>query len=812
MEIDLAEARRHIALLTGDSEAIRAFQVVNPRDAHGNPSDQPSPPNPIHVGTIGERAAALIAFNKPLLRCNIYVQIAGTFLLPGYFTSGRSDVTARGPVFVVIADDDGVSEAAPRLAIAIPPSAILQTSQDERRRHYYWRIHPVTVTEWMAATVHMARALDTDESIGMRAAQVMRLAGSWNWKHKHPFQAHFIEYHPERIYDLVGLLAAHPIPPDALERRAARKAGRGATPTAAVGVLSSSSLPELTLPASGGAGLPPITLPGTSPPPTPRGNGASQFTGVALERITQIETALQRDHIAYRTASETLSRPGRWFLLKHCLFNPAHIDTQAIAVAHNGALWAGCFHESACGGNRNVWSSIEKILRVPMAPTPTFQRADHPELARRALLDLRMGAPEEIVYDEGAFHRFSAIAGLWEPVPDPEIECAVAGYSGAQIIRGQRTRDVELTSGDIKGSIRVAQSLASSAKFFGDAPSGVAFRNGFLRLCEDGSVALETLTKDHRARTQLPYEYDPEARAARWLRFLHECFQGDHDVEERIAFLQEFVGACLVGEATRYQKVTLFTGEGSNGKGKFCSIIEQLFPRDRVSHVKPQDLGQPYDRAALVGVLLNLVAEIPEADILAAASFKEIVTGDTVNARNPHERVISFRPIAGHIYSANSLPGTVDYSYAFFRRFVVIQWLRRFEGAEADAFLGEKIAPDLPAIAAWALEGAQRLRKRGAYAPPPSSAEALDRWRHDVDAVSHFLRACCERTSTGDGTPIATFNGALKLWLQANSYRPINSHNVEKRLGRLGILPEGDAESLRYPVRIVRAPPTIVWN
>ncbi|MDP3768320.1 MAG: phage/plasmid primase, P4 family, partial [Dehalococcoidia bacterium] len=757
---------------------------------------------------------ALIGFNRPPCRCEIYMQIAGTLMLPGYYTSGRTESTAAGPVGVVVVDDDGESDTPPRPAL--PPSAVLQSSQGERNKHYYWRVTPVSVTEWLAGMLHMALALDTDLAVAKRAVQVMRLAGSWNWKRKHPFQAHFVEYHPERIYDLQALLAAHPIPPDAMERRAARSAAREraqdppAPTLAAGGAVLASPLPELPLPVLPGStpGLPDFVIPFPAAP----SNGAYNpppFKGVALERISQIEAALQRDKIEYQIMPESARRPGRWFLLKKCLFNPTHIETQAIAVGRNGWLWAGCWHATSCGANQNVWQSVERVLRIPTAPTPAFLRADHPELAHRCLRDLRVGGEEAIIYAEGAFHRFTEASCLWEPISDPEVQRVLASYSGAQLTRGTRTREVSLSHSDVRGATRMAQALAADPTFFDRPPVGVAFRNGFLRIGDDGAVQLEALTRDHRARTYLPYDYDPNARAVTWERFLRECFRGDGDVEERVAFLQEFVGACLVGEATRYQKVLLLTGEGANGKGKFCDTVERLFPLSRVSHVKPQDLGQAYDRAALVGVLLNLVAEIPEADILAAASFKEIVTGDTVNARNPHERVISFRPIAGHIYSANSLPGTVDYSYAFFRRFEVIHWSRTFAGPDRDVFLSEKIAPDLPAIAAWALEGAQRLRKRGAYAPPPSSAEALQQWRHDVDAVAHFLRTCCERTAAGgEGTAVDMFHSALKLWLQSNSYRPLNTHTVAKRLARLGIRPEGD----RYPIRLLRAPAMIVWN
>jgi putative DNA primase/helicase len=89
----------------------------------------------------------------------------------------------------------------------------------------------------------------------------------------------------------------------------------------------------------------------------------------------------------------------------------------------------------------------------------------------------------------------------------------------------------------------------------------------------------------------------------------------------------------------------------------------------------------------------------------------------------------------------NELPQIKDASGALASRFVLLALTESFYGKE-DLGLFGKLALELPSIAQWALEGRDRLYKRG-YFVQPASAEELTREFEDLgNPVGVFLKAC----------------------------------------------------------------------
>jgi phage/plasmid-associated DNA primase len=137
---------------------------------------------------------------------------------------------------------------------------------------------------------------------------------------------------------------------------------------------------------------------------------------------------------------------------------------------------------------------------------------------------------------------------------------------------------------------------------------------------------------------------------------------------------------------------------------------------------------------------LNIVAELPARDFTESEPFKSAIAGDLMDARPIKREPFMFVPCAGHIYSANTLPGTTDQTHGFWRRMVVIMFLRTFDGADADVGLAERIIEtERAAIVAWALRGAQRLLQQGRYTEPASSMQNVQAWRERSDDVRAFL-------------------------------------------------------------------------
>ena len=140
----------------------------------------------------------------------------------------------------------------------------------------------------------------------------------------------------------------------------------------------------------------------------------------------------------------------------------------------------------------------------------------------------------------------------------------------------------------------------------------------------------------------------------------------------------QFVGACLLGIAWRYQKCIVLIGEGANGKSTLIDILRALFEASKVAAIPPNKLTDQYYVAELVGKVINLCAETPKSELRDSDKFKSVVTGDWTSGRAPYKPVAHFQPIAGHMFGCNTLPGTDDQSKGFWRRFVVVTFNRVF--------------------------------------------------------------------------------------------------------------------------------------
>ena len=204
--------------------------------------------------------------------------------------------------------------------------------------------------------------------------------------------------------------------------------------------------------------------------------------------------------------------------------------------------------------------------------------------------------------------------------------------------------------------------------------------------------------------------------------------------------LQEFVGSCLLGLATKYAKSLVNTGEGENGKSVLLDIINAVFPAGSYTSVEPQLWGKEYNRAQLAGVRINLVPELPKAEILATSNYKQIITGDITSARNPYGKPFTFRPVAGHLFLTNALPAVTDHSHGFWRRQAVLEWRHKFKGKDTEAGLTDYIiADELPGVVAWAIAGAVRVMNRGRYDVPEASKKAVETWKQDSNSVALWI-------------------------------------------------------------------------
>lgn len=443
---------------------------------------------------------------------------------------------------------------------------------------------------------------------------------------------------------------------------------------------------------------------------------------------------------------------------------------------------------------------------TPPTEQRAFERGDHAELAARLLECLSVGRSEAPLFDDGGMCRYEASTGLWERIESAEQSRIIQSFAGASI-QGER-RGLRIRAGDVNGTIKLASDRASRLGFFANAPPGLAFVNGFARVVA-GKVDLAPHSPEWRARAGYSFPFDPSApvHCPQWASFLLDLFRDDEDCDGKIAFFQQFTGACLLGLAPRYQRTVVFVGDGDNGKSTLLEVVSAMMPDGAYCSIPPQDWGDEYRIAMLTGKRLNAVSELPEADILESEAFKKIVTGDVTMARNIREAPFQFTPMAGHIFAANTLPGATDMTEGFWRRFVVMRFSRRFLAHEKRPGIArEIIEAERPGIVSWMLRGADRVLVDRGYTLPRSAAAELADWRRRADNVVAFFEARTRDVQEGeDWTLGAVLYASYRSWTVDSGYRAVSIQRFADRAKAHGKGAEHGRDGSRYPVVLLPA-------
>jgi putative DNA primase/helicase len=373
---------------------------------------------------------------------------------------------------------------------------------------------------------------------------------------------------------------------------------------------------------------------------------------------------------------------------------------------------------------------------------------------------------------------------LWRRLARPQLQVAV----GRTFNQHKNCRKVN----DYKAIVDHTMAMADTPGFFADAPLGVVTPSGFHHLA-DGSRESVRLRPEHRQRYALAVDPDFDTVPARFYRFLGDAFDGGHD-SPQAQLIAEFTGAALVGDVHRYQAALLLLGVAGSGKSVTQRLMVSIFPPDSVVSVSPIQWFHEYYVVSLAGARLNAVGELPDEKTIPAAFFKSVIGGDLVSGRNPHHRVVYFRPTCGHVFNSNHLPATLDPGDGFFRRWRVVHFTKPVPPEARDPDLCERILQsELGAVIAWALLGAERVARAGRLRTTAEHDAVMQRWRVGSNKVLLFLTDpdYC-KLGHGERCGVTDLFAAYRHWSETNGYKPMSnkaySQLMEETAGTINVV------------------------
>ena len=207
----------------------------------------------------------------------------------------------------------------------------------------------------------------------------------------------------------------------------------------------------------------------------------------------------------------------------------------------------------------------------------------------------------------------------------------------------------------------------------------IAFRNGIYDIRKD---ELQPFSPSVVITNRIPWDYNPNAYSELADKTLDKI--ACHDEQVR-TILEECIGSCFYrSNKLGGGKAFILTGEGSNGKSTFISMVQHLLNEDNIAALDLKELDQKFQNTALFGKLANLGDDISDEFIVNASIFKKFVTGERVQVQNKGEKPFDFNNYAKFLFSANNIPRIKDKTGAVLRRLIIVPFNASFSKNDPD--------------------------------------------------------------------------------------------------------------------------------
>jgi putative DNA primase/helicase len=317
----------------------------------------------------------------------------------------------------------------------------------------------------------------------------------------------------------------------------------------------------------------------------------------------------------------------------------------------------------------------------------------------------------------------------------------------------------------------------------------INLQNGTFEISPEGTQ-LRPFDRGDFLTYQLPFEYNPQAKAPLFEDYLDKVLPD----KERQKVLAEYLGFVFIKHGSnrlKEEKALILYGTGANGKSVFFEIVSALLGAENTSNYSLQSLTNDngYFRAKLANKLVNYASEINGK--LESSIFKQLVSGEPVEARLPYGEPFTLKQYAKLIFNCNELPKDVEHTNAYFRRFLIIPFDVTIPPKEQDKQLHIKIIEkELSGVFNWVLDGLNRLLEQKRFTDCEAAKQAVEQYKSQSDSVKMFIDENNYQSSPTDYRLIKELYTEYRSYCIEDGFKPVNKSNFMKRLSGFGVLVE----------------------
>lgn len=309
----------------------------------------------------------------------------------------------------------------------------------------------------------------------------------------------------------------------------------------------------------------------------------------------------------------------------------------------------------------------------------------------------------------------------------------------------------------------------------------IAFRNGILDI-ETGSFG--SFSPDYIITNKIDWDYNPNAYDQLTDETLNRI--ACHDPTIR-ALLEEATGYCFF-RRNELGKAFILTGEGSNGKSTFLTMLKCLLGENNYSTLDLKKLDDRFSTVMLFGAMANIGDDISEEFIVDPSVFKKMVTGEDIDAEYKGRDKFSFKPYAKLFFSANALPriGKGKSWASIKRRLMIIPFKARFSPSDPDfvPFIADKLQTQgaMEYMIMLGLEGLKRVLDSKNFSRSEKVEQEIEEYEVLNNPILQFMRECAEEEYTIENQPAAEVYKKYMEFCIADNLKPLSRIEFSRQI------------------------------
>lgn len=162
---------------------------------------------------------------------------------------------------------------------------------------------------------------------------------------------------------------------------------------------------------------------------------------------------------------------------------------------------------------------------------------------------------------------------------------------------------------------------------------------------------------------------------------IEEWVKGLSDDPEVVNLIWEIIGACIRPNVSWNKAAWLYSTQGNNGKGTLCALMRSLCGDGNHTAVQLSDFSKDFALEPLVKASA-IINDENDTDVYIdrAATLKAVITGDVFQMNRKFKTPIAFQFKGFMVQCINGLPRVKDRSNSFYRRQLVVPFLKNFGG------------------------------------------------------------------------------------------------------------------------------------